>query len=69
MARILVWAIKFYKDYLSRHVRTSCIYTPSCSEYGIEAIRRHGACRGLKMAIARLLRCTPSHGGGDDPAD
>jgi hypothetical protein len=44
-----------------------CRFTPTCSQYGIEAIRRHGAGRGAWLAVARLCRCHPWGGCGLDP--
>jgi uncharacterized protein len=46
---------------------TGCRYIPSCSEYAIEAIERHGAVRGATLAARRLARCTPWGGHGVDP--
>lgn len=44
-----------------------CRFTPTCSHYAAEAIRRHGALHGTGLALARLLKCTPLHPGGFDP--
>ncbi len=44
-----------------------CRFTPSCSEYALEAVRAHGAWRGGWLAIKRLMRCHPWHAGGHDP--
>jgi putative membrane protein insertion efficiency factor len=44
-----------------------CRFTPSCSFYSIDAYRRHGAWRGTRLTVARLLRCHPWGGGGHDP--
>ncbi|EJL26064.1 YidD-like protein [Novosphingobium sp. AP12] len=45
----------------------TCRYTPSCSQYAIEAVRRHGAIKGGWLALWRLLRCQPWGGHGHDP--
>lgn len=45
----------------------ACRFHPSCSEYGLEAVRRHGAARGLWLAAARIGRCHPWSDGGVDP--
>ena len=45
----------------------SCRYTPTCSEYAIEAIKKHGPFKGLYLAVRRLLRCHPWGGSGYDP--
>lgn len=44
-----------------------CRFSPSCSQYAREAVRRHGAIRGSWLALRRILRCHPWHPGGDDP--
>jgi putative membrane protein insertion efficiency factor len=44
-----------------------CRYTPTCSQYGYEAIQRYGAWRGWRMAVARIARCHPFRAGGYDP--
>ncbi|WP_103098618.1 membrane protein insertion efficiency factor YidD [Novosphingobium guangzhouense] len=45
----------------------TCRYSPSCSQYAIEAVRRHGAIKGGLLALWRLLRCNPWGGHGHDP--
>ncbi|MHC4925059.1 MAG: membrane protein insertion efficiency factor YidD, partial [Planctomycetota bacterium] len=44
-----------------------CRFSPSCSAYAEEAIRRHGGWKGLKLTVARILRCRPGVPGGEDP--
>ena len=44
-----------------------CRFTPSCSQYMIEAVRRHGTCKGLWLGVCRICRCNPWHSGGYDP--
>jgi putative membrane protein insertion efficiency factor len=45
----------------------NCRFTPSCSDYALEAVREYGAVRGGYLATRRILRCNPWHPGGDDP--
>lgn len=66
--RILVILIKGYRKYISPLKRTStCIYTPTCSLYAIEALEKYGALKGTYLAVRRVLRCHPFHEGGYDP--
>ena len=67
MKKILIAMIKMYQKYLSPLKNTKCPYFPSCSNYGLEAIRRHGAFRGSLLASWRILRCNPFSKGGFDP--
>lgn len=63
----LVAAIRLYQRTISTLLPPACRFTPSCSEYAAQAIERHGAWRGLRLASVRLLRCGPWHPGGEDP--
>ena len=47
--------------------RCGCRFAPTCSHYAAEAIRTHGALAGVKLALVRLIKCTPLHPGGFDP--
>lgn len=68
MKKIMIYMIRFYKKYLSPlKVRTHCIYTPTCSQYAIEALEKYGALKGSLLAIWRILRCNPFSKGGYDP--
>jgi hypothetical protein len=67
LARVLVKLIRGYQLGISPLLPNSCRYTPSCSAYAAEAIRRHGAVRGSWLATRRLLRCHPWGGTGYDP--
>ena len=63
----LVGLIKVYQWTISPLLGPRCKYYPSCSNYGLEAVRRHGAMRGFVLAVWRVLRCNPwSNGGIDD---
>ncbi len=68
MKKILIGLIKLYKKYISPLKRSgSCIYIPTCSEYGIEAIEKYGAFKGSWLTVRRVLRCNPFAKGGYDP--
>ena len=61
--------LKAYKWAISPMLPPACRYTPTCSEYAMEAIERYGLLRGGMKAIARVLRCHPFVKGGYDPVD
>lgn len=67
MARVLVALIRAYQIAISPILGDNCRFTPSCSQYAIDAIRFHGAIMGSGYAIWRILRCQPFCHGGDDP--
>lgn len=64
---LLLLPIYFYKLAISPITPPSCRYTPSCSSYAIEALKKHGPFRGLYLATKRILRCHPWGGSGYDP--
>lgn len=66
-ARLLSLPIKFYRGAISPHLPAACRYTPTCSEYTLDALRLHGPVRGSVMAAKRILRCNPWGGAGYDP--
>jgi putative membrane protein insertion efficiency factor len=67
VARALLVLIRGYQLGISPLLPAACRYTPTCSAYAAEAIRRHGALRGSWLATRRLLRCHPWGGTGHDP--
>ena len=67
MKRVLLAILHFYKRRISPLLPDACIYTPTCSEYAMEAIEKHGVLKGMGLAIWRLLRCNPFAKGGYDP--
>ena len=67
MRLILIGFIKVYRLVLSPFIGQHCRFTPTCSEYAIEAIDEHGPLRGSWLAVRRLSRCHPFHTGGWDP--
>ena len=66
-ARAAVWLIRLYQRTLSRVLPSTCRFTPSCSQYAVEALQQHGFWRGSWLALKRLARCHPFHPGGADP--
>jgi len=65
--RALVLLIRGYQIAISPALPPSCRFTPTCSQYAIEAISRYGALKGAWLAARRLSRCHPFHPGGPDP--
>ncbi len=65
--KVIILMIKFYRKYISPLKRPSCIYTPTCSLYALEALEKYGAIKGTYLAVRRILRCHPFHRGGYDP--
>lgn len=59
--------IRLYQLILSPYMGRQCRYTPTCSNYAIEALRKHGLLRGSWLATRRILRCAPWGGSGYDP--
>ena len=59
--------IKIYRLFISPRLGKNCIYTPSCSEYGIIALRKHGIFKGSFLTAKRILRCNSLFKGGYDP--
>ena len=59
--------IKFYQLCISPFTPPSCRFTPTCSQYGLEAFRKHGPIKGLYLTTRRILRCHPWGGSGYDP--
>ncbi|MBR2040022.1 MAG: membrane protein insertion efficiency factor YidD [Clostridia bacterium] len=67
MSKFLIGLIKFYRKCISPLKLPCCRFTPTCSQYAIEAITIHGAFKGTMLAIWRVLRCNPFCKGGFDP--
>ena len=66
MKRLLLALIRFYRRRISPLTPPSCRYIPTCSQYALEAIERHGALRGGWLAMKRIARCHPFHRGEHD---
>ena len=67
MKQILVWVLGAYQYLFRPLLGRNCRFMPSCSDYAMEAIGRHGALRGSWLALKRIGRCHPWHPGGYDP--
>ena len=67
MKYVFIGLIKLYKLTLSRFMGAGCIYTPTCSTYGLEAVREFGALKGGWLTVKRVCRCAPWGRGGFDP--
>jgi putative membrane protein insertion efficiency factor len=67
MARILIFFIRLYQIALSPFFGQQCRFTPTCSQYALEAINKHGAVLGGAYTLKRLCKCHPWHPGGHDP--
>jgi hypothetical protein len=67
MKGALLMLIRVYQYTLRPLLGTNCRFYPSCSDYAREALDRHGARRGVLLAVRRILRCHPYHPGGYDP--
>ncbi len=69
--RLLAWLLTlpviFYRRCISPMKPPTCRFTPTCSEYAIQALRKHGPFRGSWLAVRRILRCHPWGGSGYDP--
>ncbi len=65
--RFLLKLLKLYKKYLSKPINASCIFTPSCSEYAMDAIKKRNVFIAFFLIIWRILRCNPINKGGFDP--
>jgi hypothetical protein len=64
---VLLALLRFYRYAISPMLGRNCRFVPSCSEYAVEAVQRHGAMKGGWLATRRVCRCHPFSGGGYDP--
>ncbi|MBQ0083738.1 MAG: membrane protein insertion efficiency factor YidD [Clostridiales bacterium] len=67
ISKLLIAIIKVYQKGISPLLPNSCRFTPTCSCYGVQAIKTHGAFKGSFLTIWRILRCNPFCKGGYDP--
>lgn len=64
---VLIALVRGYQKFISPGLPPSCRFYPSCSQYALEALQRHGALKGTLLAARRLTRCHPFNPGGEDP--
>lgn len=67
MKKVLIFFLKVYKGGISPYLPRACRFTPTCSEYAVEALNKHGLIKGTLLASYRVLRCNPFCKGGYDP--
>ncbi|MGR6982228.1 membrane protein insertion efficiency factor YidD [Testudinibacter sp. P27/CKL/0425] len=65
-AKVLIFLIKGYRLVISPLLGPRCRFNPTCSQYGLDAIRTHGALKGGWLTVKRILKCHPLSAGGDD---
>ncbi len=63
MKALLLSLIRFYRRAISPHRAPCCRFIPTCSQYGLEAIEKYGACKGGWLTLRRILRCHPFYKG------
>jgi len=64
---VFIGMIKLYQFTLSPFLGKQCRFTPTCSNYSIEAIQKHGILKGISLSVKRIVRCHPWGGSGYDP--
>ena len=64
---MLIWLIRFYQAAISPLLGPACRYTPTCSQYAIEALQKYGTFKGIYLAVRRIASCHPWGGSGYDP--
>lgn len=62
-----ILAIKFYRKFISPLFPPTCRFTPTCSQYGLDAFKKYGLFKGFYLTAWRLMRCNPWGGHGHDP--
>ncbi|MEO9894520.1 membrane protein insertion efficiency factor YidD [Aurantibacter sp.] len=62
-----VFLVKFYQNVISPFTPATCRYTPTCSQYSLEALQKHGLFKGGWLALKRIFSCHPWGGKGYDP--
>ncbi|MEJ7820867.1 MAG: membrane protein insertion efficiency factor YidD [Chitinophagaceae bacterium] len=62
-----IFLIRVYQKIISPWLGPSCRFTPTCSQYGVDALKKYGAVKGLWLTVKRIARCNPWGGHGHDP--
>ena len=67
LSKILIGLVKFYQYSISPLLGANCRYSPTCSAYSVEAIKKHGPFKGTWLSLKRIISCNPWGGNGYDP--
>lgn len=67
MKALLIAMIRFYQTFISPLHGPCCRFTPTCSEYALQALQKYGVLKGSWLAVKRICKCHPFHKGGYDP--
>ncbi len=67
IVRFFIFIIRIYQYTISPYFPASCRYSPTCSAYGVEALKKHGPFKGGWLTIKRIVSCNPWGGSGFDP--
>jgi putative membrane protein insertion efficiency factor len=62
-----IWLVRFYQAAISPYIPSSCRYSPTCSSYSLQALKKYGVFKGLWLSIKRIVSCHPWGGSGYDP--
>ena len=69
MSKICILLIRFYRRWISPLFPPACRFTPTCSEYALQAFQKYGFFKGFYLSLRRILKCHPFHPGGYDPLE
>ena len=69
MKTFFIYTIGLYRRYISPFLLPACRFTPTCSEYAVEAFSRKSTLTAIRMTLVRIAKCHPFHPGGYDPVD
>jgi len=68
-AKVAVWFIRIYQRFISPLKGKTCRFSPTCSEYMVQAVEKYGLGKGFLLGVKRILKCHPFHPGGYDPVE